>query len=156
MRDVVSGDVSTWVPSPSPQGASNDDAWEVVSDDVLSQDNAQDEAGDGHEGVGRLMTRHGRGQGTSCHITTRRAERSGAFRMIREQTASERNEEGNMNGRTRCTLRGRAKGAFESGCAEGASCPKTTRRTRARVLRQQAWGMRDVVSRPKTMRSTGP
>ena len=152
----MSGDASMWVPSPLPQGASNDDTREIASDDVLSQDNVQDEVGDGHKGVGRLMMRRGRGQGTSCCITTRHAERSGAFWMICEQTASKRDEEGNMNGRTRCTLRGRAKGAFESGCAKGALRPKTMCRTRARVLRQQAWGMRDVLLHPKMMRSTGP
>ena len=49
----MSGDASAWVPSPSPQGGvSSDDARKVASDNVLSQDDAQDEARDGHEGEG--------------------------------------------------------------------------------------------------------
>ena len=52
----MSGDASAWVPSPSPQGgASNDDTRKVASDDVLSQDNVQDKARDGHEGVGLVL-----------------------------------------------------------------------------------------------------
>ena len=68
--NVVSGDANVWVPLPSPQGgASNDDARMVVSDDVLSQDDACD----GHDGGRRIMLRS---------ITTHK------------QTASERGEGG--------------------------------------------------------------
>ena len=57
-RNVVSGDASVWVPLPSPQGgASNDDARMVMSDDVLSQDDTQDDAHDGHDGGRCIMSR---------------------------------------------------------------------------------------------------
>ena len=70
----MSGDASTWVPSLSPQGgASNDNAWKVASDDVLSQDDVQDDAHDGHDGGRRVM---------SCS------------RTMHKQMASERGEGG--------------------------------------------------------------
>ena len=81
-RDVVSGDASAWAPSPSPQGgASNDNTWKVASDDVLSQDDAQDETCDGHEGGGASHN-EARHVAFRCSITTH------------EQTVSGRGEGG--------------------------------------------------------------
>ena len=75
----MSGDANAWVPSPSPQGgASNDDTRKVPSDNVLSQDNAQDKARDGHEGVGRLMTRRERDK--ERHVALQHGAQKGAAR----------------------------------------------------------------------------
>ena len=66
-QNAVSGDVSAWVPSPSPQGgASNDNTQKVASDNVLSQDNVQNKVRDGHKGVGHLMMRRERDK--ECHV----------------------------------------------------------------------------------------
>ena len=79
MQNAVSGDASAWVPSPLPQGgASNDNTQKVASDDVLSQDNAQDKVHDGHKGVGHLMMRRERDK--EHHVTLQHGTQKGAAR----------------------------------------------------------------------------